>query len=65
MPSSDGRRGRPLRDDRPVVEGILYRCRHGIAWRDAPEEFGPWQTVGKRHRGYNADGTWDRVWPRC
>jgi transposase len=25
-----------------MVEGIIYRCRCGIAWRDLPEVFGPW-----------------------
>ena len=24
-------------------------------------EFGPWQTIWKRHRRYAGDGTWDRV----
>ncbi|MGW1680620.1 IS5 family transposase [Saccharopolyspora sp. NPDC002376] len=58
LPSSDGRRGRPFRDSRRVVEGILYRYRCGLAWRDVPAEFGPWQTLWKRHRRYAGDGTW-------
>lgn len=33
----------------------------GVAWRDLPADFGPWQTVWKRHRRYAGDGTWDRV----
>ncbi len=37
MPSSDGQRGRPFRDHRQVVEGIIYRFRTGVAWRDLPE----------------------------
>jgi transposase len=61
LPSSDGRRGRPFRDHRQVVEGIVYRYRAGIAWRDLPIDFGPWQTVWKRHRRFACDGTWDRV----
>lgn len=61
MPSSDGRRGRRFRDHRLVVEGIIYRYRTGIAWRDLPAEFGPWQTVWKRHRRFAGDGTWDKV----
>lgn len=62
LPSSDGRRGRPFRNSRQVVEGIVFRYRTGIAWRDLPrEQFGPWQTVWKRHRRYAADGTWDKV----
>ena len=32
-----------------------------VAWRDLPVEFGPWQTVWKRHRRFSTDGTWDRV----
>lgn len=61
MPSSDGKRGKPFRDHRQVVEGIIYRYRTGIAWRDVPAEFGPWQTVWKRHRRLAGEGTWDRV----
>jgi transposase len=61
LPSSDGRPGRPFRPDRPIVEGIIYRYRCGIAWRDLPEQFGPWQTVWKRHHRYSTDGTWDAI----
>jgi transposase len=61
LPRSDGRRGRPFRDHRQVVEGIVFRYRAGIPWRDLPECFGPWQTVWKRHRRFSGDGTWDRV----
>jgi transposase len=62
LPSNAGRRGHPFGDDHRVVEGIVYRYRTGTPWRDLPRsEFGPWQTVWKRHRRYAADGTWDRV----
>lgn len=44
-----------------MLEGIIYRYRCGIAWRDLPEVFGPWQTVWKWHRRMAADGTWDRT----
>lgn len=64
MPSSDGQRGRPFRDHRQVVEGIIYRLRTGIAWRDLPEEFGPHQTASKRHRRFSRDGVWDKVLAR-
>jgi len=61
LPSSTGQRGRPFRDHRQVVEGIVYRFRAGIPWRDLPASFGPWQTVWKRHRRFSGDGTWDRI----
>lgn len=64
LPSSAGRRGRPFRDDRRVVEGIIFRFRTGSPWRDVPQEFGPWQTLWKRHRRYSGDGTWDRIHAR-
>ena len=64
MPSSQGQRGRPFRDHRQVVEGIIYRLRTGLAWRDLPAAFGPHQTVSKRHRRFSADGTWDRIHAR-
>lgn len=60
MPRPDGA-GRPFRDHRMVVEGIIYRYRTGIAWRDPPSCFGPWQTVWKRHRRFSGDGTWDAI----
>ncbi len=64
LPSSEGRVGRPFRDHRQVIEGIVYRYRTGIAWRDLPAEFGPWQTAWKRHRRFSLDGTWDKVLTR-
>lgn len=64
LPCSDGVRGRPFRDHRQVIEGIVYRYRCGIAWRDLPADFGPWQTVWKRHRRFAGDGTWDAILTR-
>ena len=46
---------------RTLVEGAIYRLRTGIAWRDLPAEFGPWQTVWKRHARFSKDGTWGKV----
>jgi transposase len=42
-----------------VINGVLFRARTGVPWRDLPERFGPWLTVYKRHRRWSADGTWD------
>ena len=61
MPSREGLRGRPLADPRLVREGIAWRFRAGSAWRDLPEEFGPWQTVWKRHHRFSIDSTYQRM----
>lgn len=62
LPSNAGRKGRPFHDNRKIVEGIVYRARTGIPWRDLPrDQFGPWQTVWKRHYLYARLGVWDRI----
>jgi len=44
-----------------MVEAIIYRYRCGIAWRDLPQVFGPWQTVWTWHHRMTQDGTWIKV----
>ncbi|MDR6981391.1 transposase [Streptomyces sp. 3330] len=44
-----------------MINGVLYRVRTGVQWRDLPERFGPWETVYKRHRRWSADGTWQML----
>ncbi|MEW1599850.1 IS5 family transposase [Streptomyces sp. NPDC093808] len=60
LPQVDGR-GRPWRDHRQVVNGVLWRLRTGAPWRDLPERYGPWQTVYERFARWEADGTWAKL----
>jgi putative transposase len=48
-------------DAQTMVEAIIYRYRYGLAWRDLPKVFGPWQTVWTWHRRVAADGSWDEA----
>jgi transposase len=52
-----GARGRPRVDDRRVINGMLYKCKTGIAWRDLPERYGPWKTVYNRFWRWARNGT--------
>jgi transposase len=61
LPPEKGLMGRPSRPHRPVVEGMIYRSRTGIPWRDLPAEFGAWQTVHRRFQQWSTDGTLDGV----
>ncbi|MDX2930442.1 MULTISPECIES: IS5-like element IS1648 family transposase [Streptomyces] len=60
LPPLGGRGGR-WNDHRTVVNGILFRVRTGVPWRDLPERYGSWKTIYERHRRWSADGTWDRI----
>lgn len=42
------RRGRPRRDDREVLGGILWVLRTGAPWKDLPERYPPYQTCHRR-----------------
>src|SRR5215211_5251356 len=54
-------RGGRWRDHRQVLNGILFRVRSGVPWRDLPERYGPWETVYKRLARWQTDGTWARI----
>lgn len=59
-PRNGGRGGR-WRCHRRVINGILFRQRTGLPWRDLPPRFGKWQTLYDRHRRWSADGTWEGI----
>ncbi|MDX3434406.1 IS5 family transposase [Streptomyces sp. ME01-18a] len=54
-------RGRPRAEDRRVINGMVYKIRTGVSWRDLPERYGPWKTVYTRFRRYAIDGVFTRA----
>jgi transposase len=62
LPSQKGKRGRPRRNDRLVIEGILWVLRTGAPWRDIPKEFGPWTTIANRYSRWTKSGVWEQMW---
>ena len=60
LPAAGQRNGR-WRDHRQVLNGIVWKLRTGVPWRDIPERYGPWKTLHERHRRWTADGTWDKI----
>jgi transposase len=61
LPSQAPRRGRRWSDHRTVINGVLWRTRCGVPWRDMPAQYGNWKTVYNRHRRWSGDGTWVRI----
>ncbi|WP_443030998.1 IS5 family transposase [Streptomyces sp. ACT-1] len=53
--------GRPRLDDRRMLNGIMWKFRAGVAWRDVPERYGSWASLHTRFRRWAADGTFDRM----
>jgi transposase/copper chaperone CopZ len=46
---------------RQVFEGIAYKHREKVPWRDVPAKFGPWQTLYARLARWRSDGTWSKL----
>ena len=53
---ADGR-GRPWRDSRDVLNGILWVLRTGAPWHDLPERYPPYQTCHRRFQRWVKEGT--------
>ena len=49
--------GRPPKDDRMMLNAMLWLARSGAAWADIPARFGPHQTVCSRFCKWRDDGT--------
>jgi len=56
----DGR-GRPWRDARAVLNGILWVLRTGAPWHDLPDRYPPYQTCHRRFQQWQRDGTLTRL----
>lgn len=61
LPVMTPRRGGRWRDHRQVLNGILFRTRTGVPWRDVPDRYGSWETLYKRFARWQTDGTWARI----
>ena len=46
---------------RQLIDGIRWRVRTGVPWRDVPDRHGPWPSVYGLFRRWQRDGTWRRV----
>ena len=56
----DGR-GRPFRDGRQVLNGVLWILRTGAQWHDLPARYGPYQTCHRRFQQWVRDGTLEGI----
>ncbi len=57
----DDGRGRPWRDPRDVLNGVLWILRTGAPWKDLPERYPPYQTCHRRFQAWVRSGTLEGV----
>ncbi len=55
------RGGRPWRDPRDVLDGILWVLRTGACWADLPRRYPPPQTCHRRFQKWVREGVLDAV----
>lgn len=53
--------GKPNRDHRLIVNGVVWKLVTGAPWRDLPERHGPWSTVYRLCWRRQRAGIWDRL----
>ncbi|MDQ7780555.1 MAG: transposase, partial [Planctomycetota bacterium] len=56
----DGR-GRPPRDPREVLNGVLWVLRTGARWKDMPDRYPPYQTCHRRFQAWVRAGVFSAV----
>ncbi len=62
-PERSGKRGRPYRNHREVLNGSAWVQRTGAPWEDLPEWYPPRSTCHGRLTQWQQDGTWERLLP--
>jgi transposase len=61
LPPERGRKARPARNNRRMINAMLWVLRTGAPWRDLPEHYPPWKSVYTRFSRWSAQGLWTRV----
>ena len=57
----NSRPGRPSKDNRLMINAMVWIARSGAPWRDLPERYGPWKSVYSRFRKWIEDGILDNI----
>lgn len=59
--SAPGKRGRPIQDQRQILNGILWICRTGAQWNEMPDKYPPYQTCHRYFQNWIKSGVWDKL----
>ncbi len=60
-PEYTGKKGRPGKDNRIMLNGMLRMNPSGAQWRQLPKCYGPWQSVYARFAKWRDDGLLETI----
>ena len=60
-PEKTGKKGRLRKDNRLMLNGMLWMNHSGAQWRQISERYGPWQSVYARFAKWRNEGIWEKI----
>lgn len=61
LPGRRGKRGRPAKNNRRFLNGVMWMARSGAPWRDLPPRYGDWKNTHRRFSRWASRGVWKEV----
>lgn len=61
LPPQKSWTGKPAKDHRKVMNGILWVLRTGAPWRDLPRRYGKHSTISSRFYRWQQAGLWQKI----
>ena len=63
-PENRGKKGWPRKDDRMMLNSMLWMNHSGAQWRQLPVRYGPWQSVYARFAKWRDEGIWENIFSK-
>lgn len=60
-PQRTGKKGRPPKDNRVMLNGMIWIDRTGAQWRELRECYGAWQSVYARFQKWKSEGVLEKA----
>ena len=60
-PENRWKKGQPRKDDRMMLNDMLWMNHSGVQWRQLPVRYGPWQSVYARFAKWRDEGIWENI----
>ena len=57
----ENKKGRPYKNLRSTVNGIIWIMKTGAMWRDLPDRYGNWNAVYKCFSKWQANGIFEKI----